>query len=258
VGTQEPVGFEDRADRLAMIGYRMQHRPILEGPLTLAQHRSAELRHAIEDAEQAQKNARNEEADAKRRELERHSERRENIILSGAKLTDEMIGVLASRTGPVDGRGMLETPAVLAVSAWLADAKAKPWLILSGSTGRGKTVASLDAIAQRGGTFVRARELARAFTARFGPDQELQARCFSTPLLVIDDVGRETDHDAFAAHLEDLLDERPNRSHRTIVTTNLDAAQWAAAYHDQRLRSRLAQLATFHGDAGPDMRRGTP
>jgi hypothetical protein len=177
--------------------------------------------------------------------------RRANIADSGAKLPDGVAEQVIA--GNID-----DTPALTAVHDWATDQDSPPWLVISGTVGRGKTLACVAAVAVLGGVFVRARELSRAFSAKFGDDHELQLRCFSSGFLVIDDLGRETDHVAMQGYLEDLLDERPNRRHRTVITTNLDAKQFAATYPDERLRSRLFQLARFVSDSGPDLRRGRP
>lgn len=244
----EPVGFDDR-NTVDGLGAAFLGRPMLMGPLTVEQQKKRDIDDAVRDAQDAQeRNARaTEEAD--RANANRIRSRTENLANSGAVLPDDM-------QHAVTAGELVSTKALEEVRKWLADPNSKPWLILSGTTGRGKTVAALDATATRGGVFIRARELSRAFTARFGDDHETQQRCYKTRLLVVDDLGRESDHALMCGYLEDLLDERPNRNTRTIITTNLDAKQFGAAYPDERLRSRLFKLATFVPDSGHDMRRG--
>jgi DNA replication protein DnaC len=246
----EPIGFDQR-DTMEFAASALTGQPVIQGPLTLEMHRRVELVRAAEDAREAQEKLANDAKEQARQRAARIARVRDHITNSGAKLTDEMWDVMLSSEGPT------HTAMATAVLDWMSDKQAKPWLVLSGSTGRGKTIAALLALAVEGGTFARARELARAFTARFGEDQAFQELCFKTRLLIVDDVGRESDHALMSGYLEDLLDERPNRQCRTIITTNLDAKQFAATYGDERLRSRLSQLAKFVSDVGPDMRRQT-
>lgn len=146
------------------------------------------------------------------------------------------------------------TPALAATREWYA-AKAKPVLLLRGTTGRGKTIAALDAIANHGGQYVGAREFARLSTSRWSEDVERYSRMLTCALLVVDDLGRESDANEMSAALLDVLDARPSTRKRTVLITNFGRRQWLERYPDERLRSRLAQLAHDVADKGEDLRR---
>lgn len=170
---------------------------------------------------------------------------------SGCRLTDEAWeAVIADQ--------VVSTTALVALEQWAA-AGARPWIVLSGTTGCGKSFAAAEAIAHRGGEWVRADELVRIWWANFGDQYERQDTVRNARLLVIDDLGCELDAQRQLSVLLDLLDARKSaRKHPTIVTTNLTKHAFAARYDNERLMSRMHESVQWVAlDAG-DMRRTGP
>lgn len=155
-----------------------------------------------------------------------------------------------------DPAGALELPMLAHVRQWLTTPR--PILVLSGLQGRGKTVAAAWAIALLGGVYLSIEDLVRLAGARFGADAARFGSALGSAMLVLDDVGRESAEDAerVRAALVELVDKRRGDRMRTIVTTNLSARDFAKAYPDPRLTSRLTQSAAWRTDVGPDLRRG--
>lgn len=145
-----------------------------------------------------------------------------------------------------------------AVATWLPSPV--PWVVLLGSTGRGKTLAAAWALMQRGGRYVGARELERLATARYGDEAETFTALLATRTLVVDDIGRERDAGGMTAALLDLVDERRKRGQKTIAIANIAKAAFLKQYSDERLLSRLAEpgIAAWVSDAGEDLRRRKP
>lgn len=150
-----------------------------------------------------------------------------------------------------------ETTFLRHVRTWLDTER--PWIVLSGPVGRGKTLAAGEALARerRKSCYLGARELERIFTARYGDEIDLQRKLIECRgIVVIDDVGRERDAEGMAAALLDLVDARRGRGQKSIAITNLSATQFQARYPDERLWSRIVECAAWVIDRGPDMRRG--
>lgn len=142
-----------------------------------------------------------------------------------------------------------------AVKQWLTDDV--PWLLLTGSTGRGKTLAAGYALLERGGAYVGARELERLSLANFGDEAERYTEIVGRRTLVVDDLGREREPGRMTAALLDLLDARRMRGQKTIAIANVAKPQFLATYSDERLLSRLLEpgVALWVADAGEDLRR---
>lgn len=146
------------------------------------------------------------------------------------------------------------TDATRYVSEWHVNKR--PWLVLSGPTGCGKTTAALSSIATFGGELVRGDELVRIFWANFGEGYARQQALRDARLLVIDDLGTELDNGRMLPALIDLVDARQSkRMHRTIVTTNLTAAAFQSTYSNAPMNSRMRQLADWVGLHGKDLRQ---
>jgi chromosomal replication initiation ATPase DnaA len=158
----------------------------------------------------------------------------------------------------LDGKLDPKVKALEAVASWLPSPV--PWLMLLGSTGRGKTLAAGWALVQRGGRYVGARELERVATARYGDEAELFSKLLETRLLVVDDIGRERDAGNMTAALLDLVDERRKRGQKTIAIANIAKAAFLELYADERLLSRLNEpgIAAWIADTGPDLRARKP
>lgn len=116
----------------------------------------------------------------------------------------------------VDG-DVRATPAAVAVRDWLTGGKA--FLVLTGGTGAGKSVAACLAL-ESGGIFERAVSAARL--GLYGDDDVKRMRSLRrTRVLVLDDLGAEFSGDVWRAQFDELVDERYGARHRTIITTNL-------------------------------------
>lgn len=157
--------------------------------------------------------------------------------------------------------GALEAkPALEVVRTWWCDGRpSMPWLWLAGPTGIGKTWAGASIIADRGGRYVTASQLVRAYNAKreaTGPVQRETADAewlalVTCGVLVLDEVGRPDDERdtnplgrlRVALHL--LVDERGARA--TLVLTNTASARLRKAFEegelDRRTASRLRDLA---------------
>lgn len=180
-----------------------------------------------------------------RRETER------KFAESGCAVTDGVFAALRADT-------LSETPATIALANWWEQRRKleKPWLVLSGPAGVGKTVAVAHMLWTLGGRFVRADELVRLFASMFGEQYEKQQELRDAHSLVIDDVGGELDHTRMLPALLDLLDSRKSAYNRpTIVTTNLGKKDFAARYSNERLMSRMAESVHWVSLSGEDLRR---
>lgn len=129
-----------------------------------------------------------------------------------------------------------------ATQKWLADRERKPWIVLGGSTGVGKTCAAADALATEGGVFKTAEEVVVAFAAMFGPEAQERERILKARMLVIDDVGTEVDRDRMLSALVSLLSKRASAMWTpTIVTANMTANAFRERYKNERLMSRFSK-----------------
>lgn len=145
---------------------------------------------------------------------------------------------------------------------------AKPFLLLSGDTGRGKThlaIGVMFAVWER--HKVRSRfwpvvDLLARYRATFDKDratettEEIDRELERCPLLVLDDLGAQKDTEWAEEQLFRLIDRRHRDRKPTVVTTNLGEIQLPA-----RLKSRLADQAAstvvhLDGTKYPDHRTG--
>ena len=159
-------------------------------------------------------------------------------------------GATLRRTKPLD-----------VMRRWLASNDVPPILVLSGGTGSGKSVAAAYAVAQlRGGLWYSAPQIARIFAASFGDQYDEQRKVHDAALLVVDDVGTET---KIGTALIEILESRKRsaRIMRTIISTNLNAQEFARRYPDPRIASRMLPTAgavAWLDCPGVDMRRTAP
>lgn len=145
-------------------------------------------------------------------------------------------------------------PAVEAVKDWLAGDR--PFLVVGGDPGTGKTVAAASALLSckeemrttegrvclrwtRKGRFTKAAELARM--QLFGKEAlEEQERLRRVHLLIIDDLGAETMSEPWLSQIQDLIDERMRRRKLTLITTNLKWPEFEKRY-GPRIARRLVE-----------------
>jgi DNA replication protein DnaC len=193
------------------------------------------------------------EHDKRQDELEERRFRRSARLERSGVLTelsdDVRVHILADQLGVHE--------AVEATRKWMSDRARKPWLVLSGKTGTGKTVAAADALAEEGGVFVSAEEVVVAFASMFGVESEKRERMLRSRLLVLDDVGTEKDKDRMLDALVALLSRRASATLTpTILTLNLNAKSFRERYENERLLSRFSQSVHWVAlQTKEDMRR---
>lgn len=178
-----------------------------------------------------------------RREMERERE----LMLATLRtsgISDRAVGAFAC--------GLEKTPATEAVRTFLGSGKT--FLLLMGSTGAGKTLATTLALAQHsGGLFVRSLELAR-LSSYDKADRARLERAHECRFLVIDDLGAELLHNAWLPMLDELIDIRWGSRRQTIITTNLDSAAFKQRY-GARISDRIRDDG-FIEKCGDKSRRG--
>lgn len=159
--------------------------------------------------------------------------RAERFLRSRCRVPDAMRqAVIRNELGDTEARRALQS--------WFDDRDRKPWLVLSGTSGCGKTVAVADLAARTTVKYMRCEEIVRMFAALFGDAAEAQQQVLDAGLLAIDDVGAELDATRMSSALLELLDWRVSSSDTpTVVTTNLTKEQWAARWSDFRIMSRM-------------------
>lgn len=134
-------------------------------------------------------------------------------------------------------------------------------LVLAGPVGVGKTVAAgwwLSEVSQ-------GLDASPVLTNRWWPATEIAAldyygedfqKLLRVPTLVLDDQGPEFADRAgmLSSKMDRLIDARYREELRTLVTTNLNAKQFAQRY-DERIASRFREDAWFCELRGDDLRR---
>lgn len=138
--------------------------------------------------------------------------------------------------------------AIRAVIGWQKPGDPRSILVLAGAPGTGKTVATWLALANEGGVYLPAGDVAP--TQRW---DDARARAKRAGLLVVNDAHERMTAWAWGA-LSELVESRHDVGKRTLLTANLSASALIAAM-GPRVASRLggAQGAVVT-IAGPDMR----
>jgi len=147
-----------------------------------------------------------------------------------------------------------ETVALRELIAWCDDrSDERPFAMLAGPTGTGKTVAAvyvaLHRLAMDYPRFLTAPELARI--PRYGDERdELLA---SSSMLIIDDLGTERADDKFVTDFDELFDRLYQRSTTLVITTNCTAKQFRDRY-GARVVDRFRECGVWIPVAGKSMR----
>lgn len=144
-----------------------------------------------------------------------------------------------------------ETPATVALAAH--DWDAKPIVVLAGKVGCGKTVAATAHCLRLGGAvFMRATEFAAA--SRY--DADARKRLAAARGVVLDDLGQEFNDakGSFLTDLQELVDLCYGDYKTLIITTNLDAKEFAARVGN-RIVDRIRECGAFLVADGDSMRR---
>lgn len=184
--------------------------------------------------------------------------REQRLRSSSARVDDDMFTALIN--GTLDPKF---APLVAARDWWAK--KTHPWIVLSGGTGIGKTVAAADVLLDHHGSYewISVDEFVRYFQATWGPERAMQDRIKATQLLIIEDLGKEqAEPKAVIGALLEMLDCRLSVSRTpTIITTNMVADGgdkidgFKQRYNEQRLLSRMRQYVRWVALVGKDQRR---
>ncbi len=119
-----------------------------------------------------------------------------------------------------------DTAAVRAVREWLNGGST--FLVLTGGTGAGKTLAACLAL-EKGGRFERA--VAAGRLGLYGDEDVARMKALrETRMLVLDDLGAEFAGDVWRAQFDELVDERYGNRLGTVITTNLSPAALKERY----------------------------
>ena len=187
-------------------------------------------------------------AEAARAEEERRAAQLEAGIAERRRARLEEAGIPAKDLALL--ADLRETDALATARAWLAGDRAI--LVLAGGKGVGKTTAASWIASQSpGASFLDAWRLMRVDTY----DEATMSRLERCPLLVLDDMGGEyADAKGKLASLVDgLVNARYADMRRTVVTTNLPAAQFKARY-GERVADRIREVGVFVELKGESLR----
>lgn len=147
-----------------------------------------------------------------------------------------------------------------AVAGWLAslcEESARPWLLLTGAAGTGKTALAVAALAAAertygGEDFCFATAVTYAESLR-KQDEVVSNAVRRASFLVLDDLGAEYATYFSNQALDELLASRYERPALTVVTTNLSLSQIAESY-SERLVDRFRGAALVIEMNGPSWR----
>lgn len=159
---------------------------------------------------------------------------------------------------------MRETEALFAARE-LAQVGAKPWAVIAGHMGAGKSVAAGWWLSQvrtgrgDGRAYVAAEDVVVLPLGTVHAEERI-ARIMSAQAIVLDDVGvRDSGPDGrLHPTLQRVLSRRYEHRLRTLCTTNMTEAQWLAYLHEPRLIDRWREIGEFAITGDGSMRRCAP
>lgn len=187
-------------------------------------------------------------------ELERN-ERRNRIINSGIAdvLTPQVIdAVVMDRLQSTDSLEVVRQWRVYQRTPGIE--RSVPICAVIGTMGLGKTVAAAWLLSREGGRYIEAEELCKLHSAKWGEERALYQRVLSTGVLVVDELGTESDHRVAMAALHDVVNKRQGKT-ATLLLGNLDIDELQRRY-DARTIDRLREASRVIEVAGESMRRG--
>jgi DNA replication protein DnaC len=177
---------------------------------------------------------------------------------------------LAAGAAPRDVRlwqegGYKETDSLREARALLVSPRERPFLVLSGKVGSGKTCGVTLALLERAAVteqwtgrdtpcfWIAAEVALGALLGKAGEERLEQAK--TAPVLVIEDLGSESmlNADVWLSMLGVVVDERYRREAITIITTNLDMEALRKRY-GERVADRLRQCARLKGTEARSLR----
>lgn len=157
---------------------------------------------------------------------------------------------------PERARRLLEARMVRQTEAVAALLAPPTLMVLSGAPGCGKTVSAArwlwaSAENRERGLWVTAARLAR--WAHY--DNAEMDRVIKIPRLVLDDLGTEylDEKGNYLARLDEVINERYAGARPTVITTNLNAGEFKARYHE-RIVDRVREDGVFHVVKSPSLR----
>jgi DNA replication protein DnaC len=149
-----------------------------------------------------------------------------------------------------------DTQALQMAGAWLN--QPKPWLVLLGAPGTGKSVAAAWALRRcfENGDTVAWQSAATIATRAGGFNgEELATRLRGVDVLAVDDLGAEHDSDWGRSVLREVLQSRHDDGLRTIVTSNLFGAEFRG-HIGTRLADRVRGQCLAAELRGKSLREG--
>lgn len=210
------------------------------------------------------------EAYWKRKEAQRQREAEEALITQRRGYLRETGLANVDIDRIIDGR-ISETEPLRYVTAWLESGasstrklegspqspetseKFRPWLILCGGVGCGKSWAAAHAmLALYGGHYLRASELC-ARIEPWGDEKKLYELASPRNVVVLDDMGAEREDKRFTECLLRVLEARANVP--LLITSNLPRTAFRGRY-DARVIDRLNHFGLAIEVKGTSVRRG--
>lgn len=175
--------------------------------------------------------------------------RSERLMRSGVRVPDDVRREIVA--GNVEHRHAAQV-----LMAWYTNAQRPAVLVMSGTTGCGKTVAIATLAAQWDAMYLGADDVNRIFSANFGEQLAKQERVRDTnALLVLDDVGTEIDESRMLPTLLEIINARASAAFTpTVIATNLTKKAFAERYPNERLLSRMARVQ-WASVQGEDLRK---